>query len=652
MDIETIKKQNGKLVPYLISAYNGSEYINSYAQVVNGVIDQKQLFDSFITQLITLFPTKSKNLIVYAHNLSGFDGIFLLNHLLPFGKVEPIIFNSKLIAIKVRLISGKTITFKDSYLLLPSSIRKLCITFKIDSYKSLFPFSLRNIFYKGLFPAYKYWTDISLEQYLDMKSEFNLLGIKWNFKDEAIKYCNLDCKCLYDILIKFNELIFSHFSINIHSVLTLPALSMRIYKSKFMPENTIYQLTPNVDREIRQAYTGGAVDVYLPHNRVGNAFDKLFYYDINSLYPFIMAKTPMPVGKPKYFKGDIRLINPEAYGYFYCEITSPSDIAHPILQQRIRTNDGVRTIAGVGSWTGWIYSEELYNAQNNHKYQFNVLEGYEFEKGYIFKEYVETMYALRMEYSKDDPMNYVAKLLMNSLYGKFGMKPQSTKVDIYNLSLDSELKVFNEMMDKYGPTIQDWFKLDQHFVVVRDNISNYSANEDNDNYHGLDVNVAISAAITAGGRMWMSTIKNSDKFNLYYSDTDSAVIDRPLPPFMIGEKLGQFKLEHIITRAVFLAPKVYALITDDGQEIIKVKGIKQDALLGLHIEDLENLLVKDSTKEFTQDKWFKKIFDGNITITDVAYTLKVTANKRQIIHRDNIFEATKPYNYNDLINKS
>jgi hypothetical protein len=57
-----------------------------------------------------------------------------------------------------------------------------------------------------------------------------------------------------------------------------------------------------------------------------------------------------------------------------------------------------------------------------------------------------------------------------------------------------------------------------------------------------------------------------------------------------------------------------------------------------------------STKEFTQDKWFKKIFDGNITITDVAYTLKVTANKRQIIHRDNIFEATKPYNYNDLIN--
>jgi hypothetical protein len=51
------------------------------------------------------------------------------------------------------------------------------------------------------------------------------------------------------------------------------------------------------------------------------------------------------------------------------------------------------------------------------------------------------------------------------------MKPQSTKVYIYNLASDSELKSFFEMVDKYGPSIQDWFKLDQHFVVIRDNIS-------------------------------------------------------------------------------------------------------------------------------------------------------------------------------------
>jgi DNA polymerase type B, organellar and viral len=364
-----------------------------------------------------------------------------------------------------------------------------------------------------------------------------------------------------------------------------------------------------------------------------------------------MANTPMPVGIPKYFKGDIRVINPDAFGYFYCEITSPVDIAHPILQRRIKTSEGIRTIAGTGSWTGWVYSEEMYNAQNNHKYQFKILKGYEFDKGYIFKDYIDTLYALRMQFDKEDPMNYVAKLLMNSLYGKFGMKTQSTKVDIYNILNEAELKVFNEMVDTEGPAIQDWFKLDQHYVVIRDNISNYYTNEDNDHYHGLDVNVAIAAAITAGGRMWMSTIKNSLLFNLFYSDTDSFVTNKPLPSFMVGSGLGQFKLEYTIKRAVFLAPKVYAFITSSGEEIIKVKGIKQDALSGLHIEHLENLLHKDSTKEFTQDKWFKKIFSGDITITDVAYTLKATSNKREIIYRDGIYENTKPYNYNDLINK-
>lgn len=62
-------------------------------------------------------------------------------------------------------------------------------------------------------------------------------------------------------------------------------------------------------------------------------------------------------------------------------------------------------------------------------------------------------------------------------------------------------------------------------------------------YHGLDVNIAIAATVTAWGRMWLSQVKNNPKFNLYYSDTDSAVIDGELHPDLVGNKLGQFKLE-------------------------------------------------------------------------------------------------------------
>jgi hypothetical protein len=135
----------------------------------------------------------------------------------------------------------------------------------------------------------------------------------------------------------------------------------------------------------------------------------------------------------------------------------------------------------------------------------------------------------------------------------------------------------------------------------------------------------------------------------YYSDTDSVVISSPLPAEYVGNNLGQLKLEHTIDRAVFLAPKVYGLIDVDGNEVIKVKGINHDVASTLHINDLEYLLVKDSTREFTQEKWFKKVIEGDITISDVAYTLKVTSNKREVIYVDGIFHDTRPYNYDEII---
>jgi DNA polymerase type B, organellar and viral len=126
---------------------------------------------------------------VYAHNLGGFDGIFLLKHLLDFGKVEPIIFNSKLISINLKLNScGKTIIFKDSMLLLPNSLRRLCSSFQIIVPKGYFPYILNDIFYKGVLPLYKYWSGITEAEYLELSKTFK--NKTWSFKQEAINYCS------------------------------------------------------------------------------------------------------------------------------------------------------------------------------------------------------------------------------------------------------------------------------------------------------------------------------------------------------------------------------------------------------------------------------------------------------------------------------
>ena len=90
----------------------------------------------------------------------------------------------------------------------------------------------------------------------------------------------------------------------------------------------------------------------------------------------------------------------------------------PLLHTKIKD----MSIAPVGTWTGWYFSEELKLALKLG-YTFEVLEGVLFERGNIFKKYVSTLYKLRKSFKKDDPRNMICKLLLNSLYGKFGMSP-------------------------------------------------------------------------------------------------------------------------------------------------------------------------------------------------------------------------------------
>ena len=523
-DIETIR-QNNKLVPYLICAYNGSEYITSYA---NSSLNQNLLFSNFIKGLLTFFK-KGMTLYVYAHNLSNFDGVFLMNNLVNYGKLEPLLHNGKLISIKIKLniegFEGKTIIFKDSMLLLPVSLRKLCEVFNIEAVKSYFPFKLYNIFYTGVLPKLEFWSDITPNIYNNLKSLFK--NKMWNFQQEAIKYCKLDCASLHEILSKFNEFFFNKYQINIHSALTAPSLAMRLYKTHFMPENTVYQLSGNVEQAIRESYSGGAVDVYKPHNKIGSYLMSKVYrtikcFDVNSLYPTVMAQQPIPIGLPTIFDGDIRKMEPNAYGFFYCKINSPAFLEHPLLQRRIKTSEGIRTIAGLGSWEGWICSAEMDNAIK-YGYSFQIIKGYTFETGDIFSKFITSMYNLRLEFDKTHPMNYIAKLMMNSLYGKFGMRNEFTRIDIYSINTESDKVAFKDLLKIWGTTIKDFMLLENHLIVVRDSILDLRTNPDQevDNFHGIETNIAIASAITAGARIYMSIFKNNPKFHLFYSDTDS-----------------------------------------------------------------------------------------------------------------------------------
>jgi len=206
-----------------------------------------------------------------------------------------------------------------------------------------------------------------------------------------------------------------------------------------------------------------------------------------------MANTPMPIGKPIAFQGNIRAVEPNAYGFFYCKITTPEFLQHPILQRSVMTSEGLRTVAALGTWEGWTNSAEMDNAIE-FGYTFEILHGYQFETGDLFSGYINRMYELRLKYPKGDPMNLIAKLLMNSLYGKFAMKLDRKEVSIYNVSTESTMNEFKDMISELGESIEDWVNLGTHFVIIRDSLANIKYNEKEDMYHGQDINIAIASA--------------------------------------------------------------------------------------------------------------------------------------------------------------
>src|SRR6266699_1794691 len=96
-----------------------------------------------------------------------------------------------------------------------------------------------------------------------------------------------------------------------------------------------------------------------------------------------------------------------------------------------------------------LFSEEMKNAIK-YGYKFDILRGYTFESENIFKDYVEFLYNLRSQYPSTDPMNFIAKILLNSLYGRFGMNDNFDNINVIHKDYysDFENKFIDQITDK------------------------------------------------------------------------------------------------------------------------------------------------------------------------------------------------------------
>lgn len=621
IDIETYTI-NGLLTPYLICFYDGEEFFSFYLSDYNSVDEM------MLECLKSILKRKYNYYKIYAHNMAKFDIIFLMKYLVKLGKIKPIIHNGKFISVTIVYGDNEQyqIEFKDSILLLLYSLKSLCNSFKIEEVKSIFPHLFvndKNLGYIGDVPRIEDFIEISDSDYRDYKKSHNI----WSLKKEAIKYCKIDCVSLYKILYKFNEMVFKLFSLNIHQYPTLSSLAFDIFRSNFMKKINIPKLSGKIANDIRSGYTGGSCDVFIPQSKPKV---KIKCLDVNSLYPFIMVNSCLPVGTPNYFKGDILKIDPNAFGFFYCKINAPNNIEHPILQTKVKINGITKTIAPIGTWEDILFSEEMKNALKLG-YKINVLWGYSFNSENIFKDYVNFLYNLRLQYPKSDLMNFIAKILLNSLYGRFGMNDNFDSIDVI------PKEFYADFENKFLDFIIDRVEVGDYWIIFF-RCENTSANR--------NVSVSISSAITAYSRINMSQYKNNPKINLYYTDTDSVYTDSDIVvSFIHSKQLGKLKLENISKDVIFLGPKMYCLNTIDQGFKYKIKGLKSTAKLTL--EDFKNLLFKNFLLKKSHSKWIRNLDKAKITILEQIYTIKLTENKRKLIfNKHNKLVGTKAYKIN------
>jgi len=181
---------------------------------------------------------------------------------------------------------------------------------------------------------------------------------------------------------------------------------------------------------------------------------------------------------------------------------------------------------------------------------------------------------------------------LNNLLGRFGLNIYKSTVEIVNkdrldiLLSTRECNSFKKITDNdflisYYPNISkliceshgyDYFKVLQEFSKESEKSSEFK-----------DVSLVISAAITSYARVYMSKVK-LDILNkggkLYYTDTDSIVTDIPLDKDLVGNNIGQFKLEHNIKEGYFISNKTYCLLLKENSFNKNDNSIIEDNSLG------------------------------------------------------------------------
>lgn len=303
------------------------------------------------------------------------------------------------------------------------------------------------------------------------------------------------------------------------------------------------KLDRDIDRSIRSSYSGA-------FNYMGKRSEikEGYVIDIKSMYSYIMRNFSLPCGTPRILEGDrVRELDPDKYAQFF------SIRAHAkVKKDHIPTVLHTISVQGDDNYMSEINGEAMtityYDLQllKSHyditsliidtQYVFRSKKG-------LFTDYIDYYYELKekSELEGNSSLRQISKLMLNSLYGKFGQL-------LYGIS-------------KY-PTSEGY---------SRARISEEST-----------VYVPMASYITSIGRWLIINAGQLNYKNLAYSDTDSLHIEGDIKDLVkgdfirLGKELGDFDIEYKFQKAKYLKIKVYYLEGYEGNKVT-VAGLSKKA---------------------------------------------------------------------------
>lgn len=396
---------------------------------------------------------------------------------------------------------------------------------------------------------------------LEMDDRFGK-GKRFAVSEKEIEYCYRDCEIVWLAL----EKIFT----TVQSVRpTLASLSLLYYQRFYMPFNFAYN---KLSIRFFDSYYGGRVEAF--HIGQTNSHK----YDINSMYPYVMSYATFP--NPKFVTvSQSKDVKSLMYDLKYYEGQATIKVKHkkntfgflPVKKDS-------KLIFPNGTFSGtWCFPE--IRLALKHK-AIEILEVTEVLCSYPmespFKKFSTELYQKRLSATGIEKTNL--KLILNSLYGKWGQREKFKEIYFEKMPLDFidllqenkipyEIKTFNKDREDCYLHVFSPIKTNADYTKITIDPDGFKTK-----IHSIPV---FSSYITSYARCYLQeNILKYKKYSLTYTDTDCIAAEKEIP-LKDSMELGEFKKEKEMLMAIY-GNKNYEEMKD-GKIHRKIKGIPKTA---------------------------------------------------------------------------